>query len=99
MTSARHYPSWLGSMIIDFLMVVVSLGFVFAYSPIIGFIMLASLPVYFLILLWFNKPIIRSQKEVMAGYAMAESNFVDTMQGVADIKSMNKQPFFERLNA
>ena len=30
---------------------------------------------------------------------MAESNFVDTMQGVADIKLMNKQPFFERMNA
>ncbi|MFM9840539.1 MAG: peptidase domain-containing ABC transporter [Cyclobacteriaceae bacterium] len=88
-----------GSMVIDFLLVVVSLGFVFAYSPIIGLIMLGSLPVYFLILLWFNKPIIRTQKEVMGGYAMAESNFVDTMQGVADIKLMNKQGFFEKINA
>jgi ATP-binding cassette, subfamily C, bacteriocin exporter len=88
-----------GSMVIDFLLVVVSLGFVFAYSPTVGFIMLGSLPVYFFILLWFNKPIIRTQKEVMGGYAMAESNFVDTMQGVADIKLMNKQGFFERINA
>ncbi len=87
-----------GGMVIDFLLVVVSLGFVFAYSPTVGFIMLSSLPVYFLILLWFNKPIIRTQKEVMGGYAMAESNFVDTMQGVADIKLMNKQGFFEKIN-
>jgi len=88
-----------GSIVIDLLLVIVSLGFVFAYSSLIGFIMLGSLPVYFLILLWFNKPIIRTQKEVMGGYAMAESNFVDTMQGVADIKLMNKQSFFERINA
>jgi ATP-binding cassette, subfamily C, bacteriocin exporter len=88
-----------GSIVIDFLLVVVSLGFVFSYSSTIGFIMLGSLPVYFLILLWFNKPIIRTQKEVMAGYALAEGNFVDTMQGVADIKSMNKQGFFEKINA
>ncbi len=88
-----------GSMVIDFLLVVVSLGFVFAYSTTVGFIMLGSLPVYFVILLWFNKPIIRTQKEVMGGYAMAESNFVDTMQGVADIKLMSKQGFFEKINA
>jgi ABC-type bacteriocin/lantibiotic exporter with double-glycine peptidase domain len=88
-----------GSMVIDFLLVAVSLGFVFTYSSTIGLIMLGSLPVYFLILLWFNKPIIRTQKEVMSGYAMAESNFVDTMQGVADIKLMNKQAFFEKINA
>jgi ATP-binding cassette subfamily B protein len=88
-----------GSIVIDLLLVIVSLGFVFAYSSLIGFIMLGSLPVYFLILLWFNKPIIRTQKEVMSGYAVAESNFVDTMQGVADIKLMNKQSFFERINA
>ncbi len=89
----------LGSIVIDFLLVIVSLVFVFTYSTTIGFIMLGSLPIYLLILLWFNKPIIHTQKEVMSGYAMAESNFVDTMQGVADIKLMNKQSFFERINA
>lgn len=88
-----------GSIVIDLLVVITSLVFLFTYSVAIGFIMLGCLPVYFLILYSFNKPIVRSQKEVMAGYAMAESNFVDTMQGVADIKLMNKQPFFEKLNA
>jgi ATP-binding cassette, subfamily C, bacteriocin exporter len=88
-----------GSVVIDLLVVLISLGFVFAYSSLIGFIMLACLPVYFFILLKFNKPIIRSQKEVMGGYAFAESNFIDTMQGVADIKLSNKLGFFETLNA
>lgn len=88
-----------GSIVIDLLVVLTSLGFVFGYSITIGCILLGVLPVYFLILLWFNKPIISTQKEVMAGYAMAESNFVDTMQGVADIKLMNKQLFFEKMNA
>jgi len=88
-----------GSIVIDLLVVLTSLGFVFAYSITIGFILLGVLPIYFLILIYFNKPIINTQKEVMAGYAMAESNFVDTMQGVADIKLMNKQPFFEKINA
>ena len=88
-----------GSIVIDMLMMVASLGFIFSYSLIVGFIMVMSLPVYFLILFQFNRPITNTQREVMAGYAMAESNFVDTIQGVADIKLMNKQVFFEKTNA
>jgi ABC-type bacteriocin/lantibiotic exporter with double-glycine peptidase domain len=88
-----------GSMVIDLLLVLVSLGFVFAFSSTIGFILLACLPFYFLILLRYNRPIVNTQKEVMGGYAMAESNFIDTMQGVADIKLMNKQGIFEKINA
>ena len=88
-----------GSIVIDFLMVIVSLGFVFVYSLTIGFIMLGTMPAYFFILYLFNQPIIKTQKEVMSGYATAESNFVDTIQGVDDIKLMNKQGFFERMNS
>ena len=88
-----------GSIVIDLLVVIVSIVFVFAYSTWIGFILLSSLPVYFLILYTFNKPIVKAQKEVMGGYAMAESNFIDTMQGVADIKLSNTQNFFERTNS
>jgi ATP-binding cassette subfamily B protein len=88
-----------GSMVIDLLLVLVSLGFVFAYSFIIGFIMAGCLPIYGLILIQYNKPIIKTQKEVMGSYALAESNFIDTMQGVADIKLMNKQGFFEMINS
>ncbi len=87
-----------GSVVIDFLLIIITLSFVFVYSITIGMVMLSTLPLYFLILYFFNKPIIRSQKEVMSGYATVESNFVDTIQGVADIKLMNKQVFFEKVN-
>ncbi|MBX2901448.1 MAG: peptidase domain-containing ABC transporter [Cyclobacteriaceae bacterium] len=88
-----------GSVSIDLLVVLVSFGFVFAYSVWVGVILLGSLPVYAILLYKFNKPIITAQKEVMGGYAFAESNFIDTMQGVADIKLSNKLSFFERLNS
>ncbi|MBS1507023.1 MAG: peptidase domain-containing ABC transporter [Bacteroidetes bacterium] len=87
------------SIVIDFLMIAIFLGFVFLYSTLIGFIMLGALPSYFLILYIFNKPVLRTQKEVLIGYAMSESNFVDTIQGVTDIKLMNKGSFFQRINA
>lgn len=87
-----------GSVLIDFLILVVSTCFIFVYSSIIGVATLSVLLVYSIILYRFNKPIASLQKEVMNGYAMAESNFVDTMQGIADIKLSNKVSFFEKMN-
>lgn len=87
-----------GSVLIDFLVILVSTCFVFAYSWIIGLASLVVLLFYSLILFRFNRPIASLQKEVMGGYALAESNFVDTMQGIADIKLSNKIGFFERVN-
>ncbi len=87
-----------GSVLIDFLVILVSAGFVFVYSSIIGVAVLGFLLIYSIILFRFNKPIASLQKEVMGGYAMAESNFVDTMQGIADIKLSNKTGFFEKMN-
>lgn len=52
-----------------------------------------------MILYSFNKPIIASQKKALVGYASAESNFIDTIQGIVDIKLLNKQDFFEKRNS
>ena len=87
-----------GSVLIDFLVIVVSICFVFAYSSVIGLASLGLLIIYSIILFRFNKPIAKLQKEVMGSYAMTEGNFVDTMQGIADIKLSNKISFFEKLN-
>jgi ATP-binding cassette subfamily B protein len=87
-----------GSAIIDLLLVFVSIGFVASYSWWIGCVMLGSVVAYILILLKFNKPISLRQKEVMAGYALTESNFIDSMQGISEIKLMGKENLFERLN-
>lgn len=87
-----------GSAVIDFLLVVVSIGFVTIYSWWIGCVLLVCVFAYTLILLKFSKPISQSQKEVMAGYALTESNFIDSMQGVTEIKLMNKENLFEKLN-
>jgi len=87
-----------GSVLIDFLVIVVSTCFVFVYSRVIGIATLAMLLLYAIALFRFSKPIATLQKEVMGGYAMAESNFVDTMQGIADIKLSNKICFFGKVN-
>lgn len=88
----------INNFVIDFLMVLVSLSFLFYYSWKIGLIAALSLPVYFLMIFKFNKKIIQSQKEVMQNYALSESNYISTMHGISEIKNYNRQSFFQTLN-
>ena len=46
----------------------------------------------------FNKRIINAQKEVMQGYALSESNYITSMQGIATIKNNNRQTIFQKIN-
>ncbi len=94
----RVITSIVGTTVIDALTAVVSFGFLFFYAWKIGLIALVSLPFYFLLIYAFNKRIISSQREVMQGYALSESNYVSTMQGIASIKNNNRIPFFQKLN-
>ena len=57
-----------------------------------------SLPIYFYIIYRSNKKIINSQNEVMQGYAFNESNYINTIQGIATIKNDNKQEVFNKVN-
>ena len=88
----------MGNIIIDALVVVVSLGFLFTYSWPIALLILMSLPFFFLLIYRNNASIVKGQQAVMAGYALSESNFVNTMQGIATIKNSNKQEAFQTLN-
>jgi len=91
----KHVTS---SFVIDILVILISFGFLFYYSWKIGVIALLSLPIYFLIIYRFNNKIIKAQKEVMQSYAMSESNYITSMQGIAAIKNFNKQPVFKKIN-
>jgi ATP-binding cassette subfamily B protein len=87
-----------GNVIIDGLMSVTSLVFLYIYSWQAGIIATISLPMYFLLIYRFNTKIIAAQKEVMSGYAHSESNYISTMQGVSVIKNFNKQELFAQVN-
>ncbi|MDF1550098.1 MAG: ABC transporter transmembrane domain-containing protein, partial [Bacteroidales bacterium] len=87
-----------GNSVIDSLIALTSIIFLFVYSWQSGLIALVSLPVYFLIVYRFNQRIISSQRELMVAYAQSESNYISTMNGVSVIKNFNKQDFFADSN-
>ncbi len=84
------------NLVIDVLVAIISMVFLFMYSWKIGLISLLSVPIYFYIIYRSNKKIINSQKEVMQSYAFNESNYINTIQGIATIKNDNKQDVFNR---
>ncbi|WP_394330379.1 peptidase domain-containing ABC transporter [Siansivirga zeaxanthinifaciens] len=87
-----------GNVVINTLVTIVSLGFLFYYSWQTGLIASISLPFYFVLIYSFNKRIINAQKEVMQGYAFSESNYITSMQGIATIKNNNRQTIFQKIN-
>ncbi|NNJ89453.1 MAG: peptidase domain-containing ABC transporter, partial [Eudoraea sp.] len=94
----RVIRSVVGNVVINALVTIVSLGFLFYYSWQTGVIASISLPFYFLLIYSFNNAIIRAQKEVMQGYAYSESNYITSMQGIATIKNHNRQSIFKKVN-
>ncbi len=86
-----------GNVIIDVLVVGISTFYIFQYDMTIGLIALLSFPIYFLLMRLYHKDVRDSQREVMSTYAKNESNYIDTLQGIATIKSMNKEPLFEQV--
>lgn len=87
-----------GDTIINVLVLVVSLVFLFVYSWKVALVSLLCLPVFYWIVSKNNKKIISQQREVMSSYAMSESGFINTISGIADIKSCSKQDNFLKLN-
>jgi ATP-binding cassette subfamily B protein len=88
----------IGNTAINILVTIVSLGFLFFYSWQTGLIASVSLPFYFLLIYSFNKRIINAQKEMMQGYAFNESNYINSIQGIATIKNNNRQSIFQKIN-
>jgi ATP-binding cassette, subfamily C, bacteriocin exporter len=87
-----------GNLLVDMLMVLVAFVLLFYYNWPIGLLSLLLLPVYFGLIYGQNKKIIEAQTNVMVSYSLSESNYINTIQGIADVKNKNKQSFFSDIN-
>ena len=87
-----------GNVVIDTLISIVVYVVLFNYSWKIGLASLLILPLYYLLIYMFNSKIINGQKEIMSSYALSESNYISTLQGIESIKNHNKQELFTKSN-
>lgn len=86
----------LGDISIQILLLLASLGFIFAYSWKLGLAGLIIIPVIFLVVKKYEKEILEQQRNTMIGHAQYESNYVDTIKGIGTIKALNKEWLFEK---
>ncbi len=82
------------SLLIDVLSVVVALLFLSFYHVAIAFILAVGLTLLVVVAWYFSPQIITKQKNVLAAYAHSESNYIDTIKGIATVKTSNKEQFF-----
>ena len=87
-----------GQVLIDTLMVIVTSSFLFYYSWQIGLALILCIPVYLLIIYRFHTPIKTGQKSVMMNYALNESNYISSLQGIRPIKPFNRKELFSEMN-
>jgi ABC-type bacteriocin/lantibiotic exporter with double-glycine peptidase domain len=84
------------NILIDVLIIISSLVYIFMLSVSTGLISLLSIPVFGLLAWKYNRIIIEKQREVMQSYALTESKYIDTIQGVKVIKSGNKETLLSK---
>jgi ATP-binding cassette subfamily B protein len=87
-----------GNYLIDLLICIVSLVVLFLYSVPTGFAALVFMPLFVLTVLTRNKQILTGQRNVMESYAANEGNYINTLQGITEIKAFNKQNVFVNRN-
>lgn len=84
------------NILIDILIIISALVYIFMLSVSTGLISLLALPVFGLLAWRYNRKIIVKQREVMQTYALTESKYIDTIQGVKVIKSGNNESLLSK---
>lgn len=87
-----------GVYIIDVLILLITIITLFYYSMTAAIMSLICLPMFYLIVYRWNKGIISAQHNLMAGYASSDSNFINALRGITEIKSLNWQNDFSVKN-
>lgn len=88
----------IGDTVINVLLALVSIVFLFIYSWNVAVIAMLCMPLFYWIIARKNKMIISQQKDVMSAYAMTESGFINTINGIPEIKNFSKQNVFLKMN-
>ncbi len=87
-----------GNVVIDLLITIITLGFLFSFSWQVGLISVCALPFYFLLIYSQRNNIATGQQAIMSSYAMSEANYISTLQGIEPVKDYNKQQLFAASN-
>jgi len=83
-----------GELLINVLVVLVSLIAIFIYDYWIGIVLLTSIPLFGWVAWKSQNPVFSGQQELMAAYALNESNYINTITAIHPIKSFKREILF-----
>ncbi len=87
----------LGSAIIDVLIVVGSLAFLFKLAPPLAWLGLGAVPVYGAMLILSTRRIKTDQRQVAASYGAVEASYIDSLGGIEEVRSYDASGAFATL--
>jgi ATP-binding cassette, subfamily C, bacteriocin exporter len=87
-----------GTVIIDVLTILISLLFVFSYSTVVGGVLSSIALIYIVVIFKKMNSVNVAQREALISFASSESTLLDTLHGIADVKSSNRESVFTELN-
>lgn len=93
----RAVTNVLGDRMIDTIMILVSLTAIFLYAWPLGLVAMAAIPLFGFLAWWYHEPIVEGQQNVMEAHAANESNYVNTIEGMATVKANNRESWFSTL--
>ena len=88
----------LGTVVIDGMIVLGSLVFLFLLVPPIGWLAVATLPPWILALALAARRLQSAQADAMSAWAAGEAHLIDTVRGMQDILGFGVGPAFARSN-
>jgi ABC-type bacteriocin/lantibiotic exporter with double-glycine peptidase domain len=93
----RAVTNVLGDRMIDLIMILVSLTAIFAYAWPLGLVATAALPLFGVLAWAYHDPVVEAQQAVMEAHAANESNYVNTIEGMATVKATNREAWFSEM--
>jgi len=84
------------NILIDALIAISSIGYIFFQSVTTGLISTLSIPIFAMLAFAYNRKVIESQREVMQTYAKTQSKYIEAIQGIQVVKSGNKESLMSK---
>lgn len=88
----------IGTSIIDLFVIIGSFSLMFYFAPILALLSLTLIPIYGLVLFISVRKLKGEQNEVMKGYALVESMYINSLKGIDEIISYNAGNFYSKVN-
>ncbi len=82
------------NLAIEVIVILASTIALFNYNSTIGLLSLLWLPLFGWLVFRYHKKLIEGQRKVMGAYALNESHYIDTIQGIGTIKVANRENYF-----